>query len=86
VGTTPLVDPDTYETGPPFEVLRTLRERSPVTWGDEPALHGQPAGTGFWLVLRQGEVERVLRDPATFSSGRAPPRCATPPPCGGCAR
>ena len=35
---------------------------------DEPELHGLPAGPGFWLVLRHAEVERVLRDPATFSS------------------
>jgi cytochrome P450 len=63
-----LVDPATYEEGPPFEVLRALRAEAPVAWVEEPALHGQPAGPGFWLVLRHGDVERVLRDPATFSS------------------
>ncbi|MGY1644260.1 cytochrome P450 [Geodermatophilus sp. SYSU D00703] len=63
-----LVDPATYEEGPPFELLRRLRAESPVTWVEEPALHGQPAGPGFWLVLRHADVERVLRDPATFSS------------------
>ncbi|MBB3084387.1 cytochrome P450 [Geodermatophilus sabuli] len=63
-----LVDPATYENGPPFELLRRLRAEAPVTWVDEPALHGQPAGPGFWLVLRHADVERVLRDPATFSS------------------
>ncbi|WP_448628561.1 cytochrome P450 [Geodermatophilus sp. URMC 64] len=68
VDTVPLVDPATYEDGPPFELLRRLRAESPVTWVEEPALHGQPAGPGFWLVLRHGDVERVLRDPATFSS------------------
>ena len=65
---TALVDPITYETGPPFELLRRLRTEAPVVWVDEPALHGQPAGRGFWLVLRHGDVERVLRDPATYSS------------------
>ncbi|MGY1617439.1 cytochrome P450 [Geodermatophilus sp. SYSU D00691] len=65
---TPLVDPATYEEGPPFELLRRLRAEAPVTWVGEPALHGLPAGPGFWLVLRHGDVERVLRDPATFSS------------------
>ncbi|MGY1807030.1 cytochrome P450 [Blastococcus sp. SYSU D00669] len=65
---TPLVDPATYEDGPPFELLRRLRAEVPVTWVEEPALHGLPAGPGFWLVLRHGDVERVLRDPATFSS------------------
>jgi len=68
VDTAPLVDPATYETGPPFELLRRLRADTPVAWVDEPALHGQPAGPGFWLVLRHADVERVLRDPATFSS------------------
>jgi cytochrome P450 len=63
-----LVDPATYEDGPPFDLLRRLRAESPVTWVEEPALHGQPAGPGFWLVLRHADVERVLRDPATFSS------------------
>ncbi|WP_456598780.1 cytochrome P450 [Blastococcus sp. SYSU DS0616] len=66
--TVALVDPVTYETGPPFELLRRLRAEAPVAWVDEPALHGRPAGTGFWLVLRHGDVERVLRDPATYSS------------------
>ena len=68
MGTAALVDPVTYETGPPFELLRRLRAGSPVSWVGEPALHGQPAGPGFWLVLRHADVERVLRDPATFSS------------------
>jgi cytochrome P450 len=63
-----LVDPATYEDGPPFALLRRLRAETPVTWVEEPALHGQPAGPGFWLVLRHADVERVLRDPATFSS------------------
>jgi cytochrome P450 len=63
-----LVDPATYEDGPPFDLLRRLRAETPVTWVEEPALHGHPAGPGFWLVLRHADVERVLRDPATFSS------------------
>jgi cytochrome P450 len=63
-----VVDPDTYRTGPPLEALRRLRDASPVTWVEEPALHGLSEGPGFWLVLRHAEVERVLRDPGTFSS------------------
>jgi cytochrome P450 len=63
-----VVDPDTYRTGPPLEALRRLRDASPVTWAAEPALHGLSEGPGFWLVLRHAEVERVLRDPVTFSS------------------
>jgi cytochrome P450 len=63
-----LVDPVTYEAGPPFATLRRLRDAAPLTWVEEPALHGLAEGPGFWLVLRHAEVERVLRDPATFSS------------------
>jgi cytochrome P450 len=66
--TSAVMDPATYEQGPPLETLRRLRDDAAVTWVDEPALHGQPAGPGFWLVLRHAEVERVLRDPAAFSS------------------
>jgi cytochrome P450 len=66
--TVAVVDPATYEDGPPFEVLSRLRAGTPVVWVEEPALHGQPAGPGFWLVLRHADVQRVLRDPATFSS------------------
>ncbi|WP_157519541.1 cytochrome P450 [Modestobacter sp. Leaf380] len=63
-----VVDPATYETGPPLAALARLRDRHAVVWVDEPALHGQPAGPGFWLVLRHADVERVMKDPATFSS------------------
>jgi cytochrome P450 len=63
-----VVDPDTYRTGPPLDALRRRRDATAVTWVEEPALHGLPEGPGFWLVLRHAEVERVLRDPATFSS------------------
>ncbi len=63
-----VVDPATYESGPPLAALRRLRAEGPVVWVDEPALHGFPAGPGFWLVLRHAEVGHVLRDPATFSS------------------
>ena len=66
--TTPIVDPATYENGPPFALLRRLRTESPVVWVEEPALHGQPAGEGFWLVLRHAEVQTVLKDPGTYSS------------------
>src|SRR4051795_4227755 len=74
IDTRPLIDPVTYETGPPFELLGRLRTESPVVWVDEPALHGQPAGSGFWLVLRHADVERVLRDPATYSSWLGAPQ------------
>ena len=66
--TAAVVDPVTYEAGPPFDTLRRLRARRPSPGWRRPALHGLAEGPGFWLVLRHAEVERVLRDPATFSS------------------
>src|SRR3954453_1617290 len=68
IDTRPPVAPVTYEPGRPFELLGRLRWESPVVWVDEPALHGQPAGSGFWLVLRHADVEQVLRGPGTYSS------------------
>jgi cytochrome P450 len=65
---TPLVDPGTYVTGVPYDLLATLRRAAPLVWVDEPALHGWPAGTGFWLVLRHAEVEAVLKQPRLYSS------------------
>ncbi len=63
-----VLDPATYETGPPLEALARLRAEDPVVLVEEPALHGQPAGPGFWLVLRHADVERVLQEAGTFSS------------------
>jgi len=57
-----LHDPSTYVTGPPLAELARLRRESGVVWVDE------PDGPGYWLVLRHADVERVLRDPAVFSS------------------
>jgi cytochrome P450 len=65
---TPLADPSSYVTGVPYDLLAELRRAAPVVWVDEPALHGWPAGTGFWLVLRHAEVESVLKQPELYSS------------------
>jgi cytochrome P450 len=63
-----LHDPSTYLTGPPLAELARLRAERPVVRVDEPALLGTPPGPGYWLVLRHADVQRVLGDPATFSS------------------
>ncbi|HEY6749291.1 MAG TPA: hypothetical protein VI357_26700 [Mycobacteriales bacterium] len=63
-----LTDPRTYETGVPYELLASLRRSAGVVRVPEPALLGQPAGPGHWLVLRHADVKAVLRDPRRFSS------------------
>jgi cytochrome P450 len=57
-----LHDPSTYVAGAPLAELARLRRDPGVVWVDE------PDGPGYWLVLRHADVERVLRDPAVFSS------------------
>ncbi|MEC3980287.1 cytochrome P450 [Amycolatopsis sp. H20-H5] len=52
-----LVDPETYVTGVPHELLGELRRESPVVRVD-----------GAWMVLRHADVRHVLRNPRLFSS------------------
>jgi len=66
--TLPLIDPDTFTSGVPYELLARLRQQSPVVWVDEPPLAGWTGGPGFWLVLRHADVTSVLRQPELFSS------------------
>ena len=61
-------DPGTYATGVPLDELALLRERHGVVPVAEPELPGWPSGSGYWLVLRHADVDRVLKDPTTFSS------------------
>ncbi|CRK56252.1 putative cytochrome P450 hydroxylase [Alloactinosynnema sp. L-07] len=58
----PILDPDTYRTAVPYDLLKALREESAVRWVDE------PDGPGFWAVLRHAEVRHVLRSPDVYSS------------------
>ncbi|HET8601706.1 MAG TPA: cytochrome P450 [Segeticoccus sp.] len=61
-------DPGTYQRGVPYAELARLRARHGVVPVAEPALPGWPEGSGYWLVLRHEDVERVVKDAATFSS------------------
>ncbi len=63
-----LYDSATYVTGAPHEAIDRLREAGPVVWVPEPALHGWPAGSGYWAVLSHAETKEVLRDAERFSS------------------
>lgn len=64
----PLGDPRTYERGVPYDLLAGLRREYGVVRVAEPPRLGQPAGPGYWLVLRHADVVRVLRQPRLFSS------------------
>jgi cytochrome P450 len=61
-------DPATYADAVPYGALARLRRDSPVVWVDEVPVLGWPGGPGFWLVLRHGDVESVLKAPRLFSS------------------
>jgi cytochrome P450 len=52
-----IVDPDTYLTGVPYELLARLRRESPVA-----------RVADFWAVLRHADIRHVLRNPGLFSS------------------
>lgn len=65
---TQLFDPRTYLDGVPHDLIAELRSCAPVHWVPEPELMGWEAGPGFWAVLTHELMNRVLRDPGTFSS------------------
>ncbi|WP_420444939.1 cytochrome P450 [Candidatus Poriferisodalis sp.] len=65
---TPLFDPRTFVDGVPHDLIAELRAHAPVHWIGEPELMGWEPGPGFWAVLTHELMNRVLRDPGTFSS------------------
>ena len=60
--------PQTYTNGVPYELLAELRQEKGVVWMEEPALGGYPAGSGYWFVLRHGDIQTIMRQPDLFSS------------------
>lgn len=63
-----LFDPASYRHGAPHDAIDRLRAAAPVVWVPEPALHGWPAGPGYWAVLSHRETREVLRNAQLFSS------------------
>ncbi len=53
-----------WARGVPYEEFARLRGQAPVAWSDE------PAGPGFWSVLRYEDIVTASRDVRTFSSSR----------------
>ncbi len=62
----------TFEHGFPHEFFKQLRDTQPIYW-HEPTQYC-PGGEGFWVVSRYEDCVKVMRDPATFSSDKVPPR------------
>lgn len=63
-----IFDPRVYARGVPYDVYARLREQAPVSWHEEPAALGWPAGPGFWAVTRHDDVRQVSRTPQVFSA------------------
>jgi cholest-4-en-3-one 26-monooxygenase len=59
-----LSDPSLFVRAVPHELFAELRRTSPVFW------HEEEEGPGFWSVMRYGDLVKVNRDSATFSSYR----------------
>src|SRR5260221_1403338 len=57
-----LSDPLLYAFGDPHAVFSLLRAEAPVFWNRE------VNGPGFWALTRYEDIERIYRDPQTFSS------------------
>lgn len=60
-----LANPALYVHGDPHAVWRHLRHSKPVCW--QPPVDARP---GYWAVTRHADVDRVLRDAASFTSTR----------------
>lgn len=60
-----LADPDSFVERVPFDRFELLRREHPVSWQEEP----EP-NQGFWAVTRYGDLDRIINDPATFSSAQ----------------
>jgi cytochrome P450 len=64
-GPVDLTDLDLWARGVPYAEFARLRRDAPVAW------HGEPApNSGFWSVVRYGDIVAASRDTAVFSSAR----------------
>ena len=50
------------ERGYPWEEWALLRREAPVYW------YERPGGESFWAITRYRDIQRISRDPETFSS------------------
>jgi cytochrome P450 len=64
-GLVDLTDLDRWARGVPYAEFARLRRDAPVSWHDE-----EPPNSGFWSVVRYGDIVDASRDTAAFSSAR----------------
>ena len=58
-----LLDPNYYgANGPPYEIWRELRAKSPIHWCVVPEIES------FWAITRQEEIRFISRQPEKFLS------------------
>jgi cytochrome P450 len=58
-----LADLDAFESNRAWGMFDTLRREAPVHWTEE-----HDGGSGFWAVTRYEDIERIDKDPETFTS------------------
>lgn len=61
-------DLELWRDGPPHQVFDALRERAPLHWSELGDFEWE---SGFWSVVRFGDIAAVGRDHETFSSARS---------------
>ncbi|PTL60278.1 cytochrome P450 [Paraconexibacter algicola] len=61
-----VADNELWESGPPHEVFRALRDRCPVHWSS--GISQTPQDSGFWSVTKAEHIHAVSRDWQTYSS------------------
>ncbi len=62
LATVDLTDVELFADGPPHELFARMRAEAPVRWNP------MSDGDGFWSVTRAEDIERISKDPETFSS------------------
>jgi cytochrome P450 len=58
-----LADLSTFERNEAWGMFETLRAEAPCHWTEE-----HDGGSGFWAITRYDDIEKVDKDPETFTS------------------
>ena len=58
-----LADLGVFERNEAWGMFDTLRREAPVHWNQE-----HDGGSGFWSITRYDDIERIDKDPETFTS------------------